>query len=176
MLGVRPSELLGLLWSDVNFERGIIEIKRVQMKRSGELVEATKTVAGRRVIPMTPVLREMLLDWRTRCPLAHGTTHRVFPAAEGGPLYYNNYRTRCWLPTLKRLGLPLVTPHSARHSFISTLQSAGVDVATVAKLAGHKSPAVTLGYYSHSMGGSEAAMATLDGAFGAAPVSGTVTE
>jgi integrase len=52
---------------------------------------------------------------------------------------------------LQRMGLPLVSIHSARASFISMLQTSGVDVATAAKLAGHKTPTVTLQYCTHSL-------------------------
>ena len=95
--------------------------------KDGTLSEVTKTAAGARSIPMSPLLREMLLAWRVRCPRKDGKLHRVFPAPGnarawplprengGGPLIYNNFRTRFWAPTLKRLGLPPVTPHSARH-------------------------------------------------------------
>jgi hypothetical protein len=34
---------------------------------------------------------------------------------------------------------------------ISTLQAAGIEVATVAKLAGHANPTTTLSVYSHAM-------------------------
>ena len=107
-------------------------------------------------IPMSPLLREMLLAWRVRCPRKDGKLERVFPAlgvarawplpraGGGGPLIYGNFRKRFWATTLKRLGLPAVTPHSARHSFISTLQAQGVEVGLVAKLAGHKNAVVTL--------------------------------
>ena len=54
---------------------------------------------------------------------------------------------------IKRLGLLAVTPHSARHSFISTLQAQGVEVGLVAKLAGHKNAVVTLSHYTHAMRG-----------------------
>lgn len=165
LTGVRPSEMLGLLWSDVDFGRGLIHIRRVQT-RLGETTETTKTVSGRRSVPMTPLLRRMLLDWRTRVPLDAGTTYRVFPAAEGGPLLYSNFRSRFWQPTLERLGLPYVTPHSARHSFISTLQAEGVPVGTVAKIAGHKSAAVTLSFYTKAMTDEAEAVNRLDRAFG----------
>jgi len=60
-----------------------------------------------------------------------------------------------WKPFLRRLELPEVTPHSARHSYISNLQAAGIEVALVAKLAGHVNPVTTLGAYSHAVRGSE---------------------
>lgn len=38
----------------------------------------------------------------------------------GGPLLNQNLRRRFWAPVLKYIGLACVTPHSARHSFLST--------------------------------------------------------
>jgi len=176
LMGTRPSEQLGLMWDDVDFEANLIRIRRAQM-RYGALSEMTKTEAGRRDIPMSPMLREMLLAWRVRCPRKDGELHRVFPApgaprawplpreGGGGPLVYGSFRKRYWAPTLKRLGLPPVTPHSARHSFISTLQAQGVEVGLVAKLAGHKSAVVTLSHYTHAMRGGDDAVKALDRAY-----------
>jgi integrase len=179
LAGARPSEQLGLLWRDVDFDKNVIAIRRAQMK-DGSLSEVTKMAAGARSIPMSPLLREMLLTWRVRCARKDGELHRVFPAPGslrawplprengGGPLRYNNFRARFWAPVLKRLGLPAVTPHSARHSFISTLQAQGVEVGLVAKLASHKNAVVTLSHYTHAMRGGEDAMRALDSAFGRA--------
>ena len=177
LMGTRPSEQLGLMWDDVDFEANLIRIRRIQL-RYGALSEFTKTAAGAREIPMSPMLREMLLAWRVRCPRKDGELHRVFPApgnwrawplpreGGGGPLTYGNFRKRYWVPMLKRLGLPRVTPHSARHSFISTLQAQGVEVGLVAKLAGHKNPAVTLSVYTVAMRGGADAVKALDQAYG----------
>ena len=174
--GTRPSEQLGLLWDEVDFERGVIRICRIQ-ERDGSLTEMTKTEAGKREIPMCPTLRALLLDWRVRCPRRHGELHRVFPGpgrlqpwpkprlGGGGPLLYQNYRHRYWEPVFERLRLPYVTPHSARHSFISTLQAQGIEVGLVAKLAGHASAVVTLGHYTQAVRGGEAAVAALERAY-----------
>ena len=67
------------------------------------------------------------------------------------------------------LGLPYVTPHSARHTFISTLQAQGIEVGLVAKLAGHANANVTLGHYTQLVRGGEVAVAALEGAYFAAP-------
>lgn len=69
------------------------------------------------------------------------------------------------MPTLKRLGLPPVTPHSARHCFISTLQAQGIEVGLVAKLAGHANANVTLGHYTQAIRGGQDALAVLERAF-----------
>jgi integrase len=177
LAGTRPSEQLGLLWDDVDFAANLIHIRRIQLK-DGTLAEVTKTAAGARSIPMSPSLRKMLMAWRLRCPRKDGALHRVFPASGtrrawplqpengGGALLYNNFRARIWAPALKRLSLPAVTPHSARHSFISTLQAQGVEIGLVAKLAGHKSAMVTLSHYTHAMRGGEGAVQALDKAYG----------
>jgi integrase len=176
LTGTRASEQLGLLWEDVDFDAGLIRIKRIQ-ERDGSLCDTTKTDAGRREIPMMPLLRTMLLEWRARCPRLAGQLHRVFPAwgrpqrwpkprtAGGGPMSYQNFRTRFWAPAFAELGLPYVSLHSARHSFISTMQAQGVEVGLVAKLAGHSNASVTLGHYTQAVRGGEDAVAALQRAY-----------
>jgi integrase len=71
------------------------------------------------------------------------------------------------------LKLPYVTPHAARHCFISTLQAGGIEVGLVAKPAGHASPSTTLSHYTQAVRGGEEAMAALERSYMAdAPVSG----
>ena len=171
LAGTRPSEQLGLLWEDIDSDEGVIRVRRIQ-ERDGSLTNMTKTEAGTREVPIGTTLRELLLNWRVRCPRVSGELHRVFPGpgrmepwpkprrGGGGPLLYQNFRRRYWQPVFERLGLPYVTPHSARHSYISTMQAAGVEVGLVAKLAGHASAVVTLGHYTQAVrGGGEAAEA-----------------
>jgi hypothetical protein len=172
LAGTRPSEQLGLLWEDVDFEANVIHVRRMQ-EREGTLAEFTKTVAGNREIPICGVLRSLLLAWRVKCPRLNGGLHRVFPGfgkpapwpaprSGGGPLLYSNFRSRVWAPTLRRLGLPAVTPHSARHSFISTMQAQGIEVGLVAKIAGHANASVTLGHYTQAVRGGQDALAALE--------------
>jgi integrase len=178
LAGTRPSEQLGLLWEDVDFDANVIRICRMQ-ERDGTLTPMTKTAAGTRDTPMCSQLRAMLLEWRVGCPRLNGQLHRVFPRlgviqawpkpreGGGGPPVYHNFNRRFWTPGLKRYGVPHVTPHSARHSFISTLQAQGIEVGQIAKIAGHASAAVTLGHYTPAVRGSESAVSALERAFGA---------
>lgn len=172
LAGTRPSEQLGLLWEDVYFEANSIRICRMQ-EPDGSITNLTKTVAGNREIPMCSLLRRILLDWRLACPRLNGELHRVFPGpgtrrawplpriGGGGPLLYGNFRRRVWAPALAQLGLPPVTPHSARHSFISTLQAQGVEVGLVAKIVGHANANITLGFYTQAVRGAESAVEAL---------------
>lgn len=121
----------------------------------------------------------MLLEWKLACPRLDGDLHRVFPGpgvlrawpqtrtGAGGPVLYSNFLKRYWHPAFERSGVRYVTHHSARHSFVSTLQAQGVEVGLVAKLAGHANPAVTLGHYTQAVRGGAEAVELLDRAYGA---------
>ena len=176
LTGVRVSEQLGLLWEDVDLERNVIAIRRVQ-ERDGSTTDMTKTEAGEREIPISATLRQMLLEWRLRCPRLNGLLVRVFPGpgkpqqwpqprtGGGGPILYSNFLKRYWRPAFAKSGVRYVTHHSARHSFVSTLQAQGVEVGLVAKLAGHANPSVTLGHYTQAVRGGAEALAALDAVY-----------
>jgi integrase len=175
LTGVRPSEQLALLWEDVDIGAGSIRIRRMQ-ERDGSITDLTKTAAGTREIPISPLLASMLERWQHACPRKAGEPARVFPALgamdaaehkkRGGPLSYTNFRNNYWRPALAAVGLPYVTPHSARHAFISTLQAKGIEVGLVALLAGHANASVTLGHYTQAVRGGEAALLALEEAYG----------
>jgi integrase len=174
LTGTRISEQLAMSWRDIDFERGVITVRRT-IENDGSIVEITKTKAGMRDVPMSAPLRTMLLDWRIRCPRnANNDLDLVFPSlgmqqawplpriGGGTVLWYQNYRRRIFASALKRLGLPHVTPHSARHLFISTLQAQGIEVGLVAKMVGHANAAVTLSHYTQAVRGGEEAIKALD--------------
>ena len=125
LTGTRPSEQLGLMWDDVDFEANIIRIRRIQL-RYGSLSEITKTAAGgvrfrcRRCCARCCSRGGSAARVRTAslsaCSLRPAASRLAFAArGGGGPLVYGSFRKRYWGPMLKRLGLPPVTPHCARH-------------------------------------------------------------
>ena len=178
LAGTRPSEQLALLWGDIDFEDNVIHIQRSQDPK-GNVYDNTKTEAGTRAIPMSPRLRAMLLQHRLTCTRLEGKLYRVFPGLGkpqpwphpridgGGQLPYGNWRQRFWERGLKEAEVPYVTPHSARHAFISNLQAQGVEVGLVAKIAGHANPTVTLGHYTQAVRDGHEQIAKLDDAYSA---------
>ncbi len=63
----------------------------------------------------------------------------------------------------QRLGLATTSLHALRHTSVSWMISAGIDARTVAAVAGHSTPSVTLAIYSHLVAGAQAkAVATID--------------
>ena len=175
LAGTRPSEQLALLWEDVDFAKGTIRICRMQ-ERNGSITALTKTEAGTREVPMGPVLKAMLLEWRLVCPRLNGELHRVFPGpgriekdgkrvGVGHALQYQNFRSRVWAKAFKKLELPYISPHGARHLWVSVMQAQGIEVGLVAKLAGHASPSVTLSHYTQAVRNGDAAVKALEDAY-----------
>lgn len=175
--GVRPSEMLGLLWEEVDLDAGRVRICRTQMP-DGTLKATPKTNAGVREIPLNARLLSMVREWKAACPTLNGKLHRVFPAqghehgrgrsplAESDHgLTLSNFRNRVWYPVLKRLSLPRLSIYATRHMAISYLQAQGVEVGLVAKLAGHASPQITLQYYTHAVRENDGVMDKLELAY-----------
>ena len=74
--GMRASELRGLAWSCVDFEAGVIHIRQ-RADRYNRL-GPPKSKAGRRTIPMAPVIANTLKEWKLACPTSK--LDLVFPS------------------------------------------------------------------------------------------------
>src|SRR5262245_26912204 len=59
----------------------------------------------------------------------------------------------------KALGLPQVTLHALRHTHVSALIAANVEIVEISRRIGHGSPAVTLRIYAHLFKSTDAAAA-----------------
>jgi integrase len=73
---LRVSEVLGLMWMDLDFENQIIEVKRAYVW--GQF-KNPKSKASKAPVPMHPVLAGFLMAWRERSPYAQNTDY-AFPS------------------------------------------------------------------------------------------------
>jgi len=78
-----------------------------------------------------------------------------------GRVFVLNKVPRWFTDAIKVAGLKDVTWHTLRHTFISRLMMAGVDVRTVMELAGHKSISMTMRYAHLAPGHSAKALEKL---------------
>jgi integrase len=154
--GLRAGELLGLQWEDVDFEAGMLQVRRTLSEaRSGRIFEAPKSGKGRR-IRLTRRATEALRGHRKRQleeKLRLGTLWQdnglVFPSQVGTPIGGRNL-IRHFKIRLGRVGLPSTFRfHDLRHTCATLLLRQSVHVKFVQELLGHGDVSLTLNTYSH---------------------------
>ena len=171
-LGCRPGEARGLMWQDVDWDRGLVHIARdIDYKASGQ-PGALKNKASDRYVPMPAPLRTLLQPLRglPDTYIAHA------PSGPDRPLSKSS-ADRLWLRLMDAAGLtvappedddkyeqydprhnlrPLITPHALRHNYVTLCWEHGLDPYETMKLVGHASITTTMNIYTHL---SEAQMA-----------------
>jgi integrase len=155
--GVRISEALGLVWEDVDFDAGVVNVGK-QLSRATREEPARriplKTKAGERQIDLAPEIAAMLRRRRAdafRLGYAKASDY-VFSTQIGTPLSQRNAAARGLEKAadragLNREGVPKLSFHDLRHTAITHLIRSGVDVAQVQRFAGHAKPSITLDLY-----------------------------
>lgn len=142
--GLRQGEVLGVRWSDVDFEHSRINVAG-QLGRDREWA-ATKTATGRRTIDVlaAPVMTEL----RKAYLAAEDKSAFVFVTEDGRPRHHHVclevFQTAC-----RRAGIGERKFHDLRHTFASRLIASGFDPVYVAAQLGHSKPSLTLDTYSH---------------------------
>jgi integrase len=63
--GLRAGELQGLAWDQVDLGSGVIRVERAWDPKSHQFI-APKSAAGRRRVPVIPILRDLLVDQKLR--------------------------------------------------------------------------------------------------------------
>lgn len=80
--GLRRGELLGLKWTDVDLDRGILKIQRVISRQNGKVVEAPlKTKNAYRTLPLSADAIDVLK--MQKCKI--GNSEWVFPSSTSPP-------------------------------------------------------------------------------------------
>jgi integrase len=130
LTGFRPEEAIALQWTDIKNSRII-----VSRAYSQGILKSTKTYETRE-FPVNSQLAKLLQSLPR-------TQNLIFPAPEGSYINQHNFGERYWKPIVKKLvatgkvGEYLPT-YNLRHSWITRMLWSGLDIATVAKLAGNK--------------------------------------
>jgi integrase len=185
LCGLRPGELAGLTWDDVDFAAGMLRVrhslKEVPVKdpapgqRKAILrLEALKTERSRRTLQL-PVrvadalraLRAVQAADRLRLGRHYGEMNLVFCTGAGQPRRRQDI-AKGFKRACARAGLGSDWhPHEQRHTFVSVLSDAGVDIELIADAAGHVNSNVTRTVYRHQIADKVTrAATTMDQVFG----------
>ena len=171
--GLRQSELLGLVWRDIDFERGFVRVRR-QLDRKGSYVEP-KTEQAKREVVLAPSLARMLRAHKLASAYS-ADEEPVFANAAGRPFEHRNVQSRGFDKAAARSGVNVegdgrrkASFHDLRHTFASLLIAQGADVVHVSRQLGHADPSITLKVYADEFAAADHAERTralLDAAVG----------
>lgn len=157
--GLRISELCGLTVQDLDFVNGRISVNR-QLKRKSDgvlYVEEPKTAAGKRIIPMTPEVKEAFrhvlanrdakgMEW-----IVDQCGGFLFLNREGRPksaASFDKNFARIEASYNRKYGTDIcLTPHVLRHTFCTNLVNSGMNIKSAQYITGHASAKVLLDVY-----------------------------
>ncbi|WP_424933109.1 tyrosine recombinase XerC [Amaricoccus macauensis] len=122
----------------------------LSLKQSDAPLPDTLKIRGKggveRMVPVLPVARRAVEDYRALCPHDPGSAGPLFLGARGRTLNPRLVQKAMQAARLQ-LGLPATaTPHALRHSFATHLLEAGGDLRSIQELLGHASLATTQVY------------------------------
>ncbi len=140
--GMRTSEIDGLTWENIDFNRREIVIKQALVK--GKMVPP-KTQESYRAIQMSPWVYDALKEQQA---VTYKRSDYVFCSHTGEPLDYNNVNKRVWHPTLKILGLKKRNAYQTRHTAATLWLAAGESPEWIASQMGHSTTKMLFNTYS----------------------------
>jgi len=159
MTGLRPGELLGLRWQDVDVPAGVIRVRQAaKVVRGRRVVADLKTARSKRTLKMPAAVAVALAahkraqaEERLRAGARWQDLGLVFPGRDGFLRWRQDVNK-----ALKRLcrlaGIGEDWQlRETRHTFVSTLSDADVDIEKIADAVGHVNSNVTRTVYRHAL-------------------------
>lgn len=162
--GMRLSELRGLSWEQVDLDKRVIRVRQ-RTDRWNDM-GPPKSRAGRRDIPMTPLVHATLTDWKKRCPT--GPLGLVFPNGKGNVETHANIYNRIFKPLMLECGIvgpkgkPRFSLHCLRHAAASLFIEQGWSPKKIQTILGHSSITMTFDVYGHLFHDAEADVALME--------------
>lgn len=165
--GLRRSEVLGLRWSAIDFEKGTLTINHTVVKNlTVERKDSTKTQSSYHTYKLIDDVRRVLLEQLAR----QRSYRKIFGDQyvesdyvftwEDGRLFKPDYITRAFQKVIEANdGLPKMRFHDLRHSTASVLYDMGWDLKDTQSWLRHSSIEMTADTYTHISEDRKVAMA-----------------
>ena len=163
--GLRQSELLGLKWSDLDWNNCSLKVIR-QLKRNSKrnnYFSNLKTKHSKRTIKLGKETIRKLNNHHTEQQKYKRNSNweendLIFTTKSGKPIKQGNLYTQFKL-LLQKAGLPDIRFHDLRHTAATLMLNNGVPILTVSRRLGHSKPSITLDVYGHIIPSMQASIA-----------------
>lgn len=155
--GLRRSEAMGLKWSAINFEDGIVTIRHTVVATKGGVIrqDVTKTDSSYRVLPLMPQVRNFLLELKARQEWLKDAIGISFNPdgyiciKDDGTSPHPSSICRLFTKAMDKAGLPRIRFHDLRHTVASFLVKNGCNLKEIQVWLGHSDIGTTGNIYSH---------------------------
>lgn len=162
--GLRRSEVLGLKWDAIDFNRKTITIRHIVTEvrdGNGHVIlvqkDRTKNNASRRTLPLVADMEEKLLalkkqqkENRRVCGSCYNMEFDGYIFVdEMGNLLRPNYVSQNFQTVIRNADLRIIRFHDLRHSCASLLLAFGVGLKEIQEWLGHSTYSTTADIYAH---------------------------
>lgn len=157
--GFRRSEVIGLKWSAIDFEKKTITINHTITQSNGKLIirDKTKTKSSKRTLPLEPIVESFLLELKEKqekdkelCGNSYNQEWLEYICVDVcGNLIRPDYVTETFLKLLKKKNLKQIRFHDLRHTCASILLKNGANMKEIQAWLGHSNYNTTANLYAH---------------------------
>lgn len=159
MCSMRRQEIIGLKWSDVDFNASTFAIQRAAtvLKGIGTTDKETKTEKSTRTLPLPDILKALLLQLKAeqnkqRFKLGNLWVDEDWIFTQwNGAIMHLDTPTKWWREFAKRNGIEGVTFHGLRHTAASYMIKNNIPITTVSAILGHAQTSTTVNIYAHAI-------------------------
>lgn len=171
LAGLRRGELIPLMWSDIDFKKKTIIVNKAVELINGKprVKNMTKTKAGMRTVHIPKLLVDFLKTEKKTALLVCTNAKGKMMSGSSWKRMWESYLTdlnlkygdfsNCietngkapvkFAPQKAPFVIPRFTAHCLRHTFITLLYFAGIDILTAKEQAGHNDIKTTMEIYTH---------------------------
>lgn len=153
--GLRTGEMIGLKWSDIDWEKRILHIQRSMEYRLsvGEWrIGEPKSKAGYRDVPLTEEAISILKRQKEKLKEAKVVNMQfsefVFLCRKGEPTKNSAYDTTLF-KLCDKAGIPRFSMHVLRHTMATRCIEGGMRPKTLQVILGHSNVGITMNLYVH---------------------------
>lgn len=148
--GIRRGEACALEWSDIDWAKGTITIRRNAQYTPAAGVYVTSPKNGKsRTVDVGPDVLKLLQQLRLE-QAGKAISRYVFTQDNSPDIMHPQSPTRYFKKFGQRYGIEDFHPHKLRHTSASLAITNGADVVSVSERLGHADTAVTLRMYAHA--------------------------